>query len=163
VKVQVRPCWYVRPYLGWGGLEAVVRFARFARLDGDSGLPGNFFHVIHAGRNPFPGFYLRPAAGLVAPGRRRPYHEPMNAAAVIIGAIIGYGAWVVILGAPVALAIPCSRRWLLRPLRRRIDTRRRRLAGQRERAWAAAQARRDAREAVILAELEKIVLELRNL
>ena len=46
----------------------------------------------------------------------------------------------------VALLVPRSRRWLLRPLRRRR-------AARRERARAMTQARRDARTAVLEAEL----------
>lgn len=83
----------------------------------------------------------------------------MEIAAEVIGGIIGIGAWVVILGTPVALMIPRSRRWLLRPLKRRMDARRRLAAECREREFAAAQARRDAKTAILEAELDRISYE----
>jgi len=63
----------------------------------------------------------------------------------VIAWVIAGGAWLVILLAPVALValavVPRCRRWWLAPLRRR-----------RERARVMAQARRDARTAILEAD-----------
>lgn len=68
----------------------------------------------------------------------------------VIAWIIAIAAWVVILGSPFALVallvVPRCRRWWLRPLQRRH-------AGRRARTLAMEQARRDARTAVLEAEL----------
>lgn len=80
----------------------------------------------------------------------------MGTAENVIAWIIAGSAWVVILGTPIALMIPRCRRWLLRPLRRRMDARRHRAAEQRERELVMAQARRDARTAVLEHELARL-------
>ena len=69
----------------------------------------------------------------------------------VIAWIFAVSAWVVILGAPVALAavavVPGWRRRCLRPLRRRR-------AARRARAAAMSQARRDARTIILEGELD---------
>lgn len=71
----------------------------------------------------------------------------------IIAWIIAIAAWLVILLSPVALAglavVPSWRRWWLRPLQRRR-------AARRARTLAMQQARRDARTAVLEAELDAL-------
>ena len=72
----------------------------------------------------------------------------------VIAWIIAIGAWLVILLSPVALvalvAVPRCRRWWLRPVQGRR-------AWRRERLRVMAQARRDAREAILQAELATVL------
>lgn len=143
-------------------MEAVVRFARNVAPDRDSGLAGNFYPAPLAGQNPFCPDPL--ADGLTAvyharPGVPEQKRDTMATAENVIAWIIAGSAWVVILASPIALMIPRSRRWLLRPLRRRMDARRHRAAEQRERELAMAQARRDARTVALEAELDRISYE----
>ena len=81
----------------------------------------------------------------------------MNTTINVIAWVVVLAAWLVILGAPVALVallvVPRCRRWWLRPLRARRTART-------ERAQVMAQARRDARQAVLQAELDNVNREL---
>ena len=81
---------------------------------------------------------------------------PMGIAVEVFAWTVAGGAWAVILGLPVALVIPRSRRWLLRPVTRRLKARRARALEARDRAVQVAQARRDARTAVLEHELSQL-------
>lgn len=67
----------------------------------------------------------------------------------IIAYTIAIAAWLAILASPLFLIVPRLRRLWTAPVRRRLKARR-------ERAFQMAQARRDAREAVLEAELDQL-------
>lgn len=82
-------------------------------------------------------------------GRPPVYDQPMQTAASVIGWIIAGSAWLVILASPLFLVVPKLRRLWTAPIGRRMKARR-------ERAFQVAQARRDARTAVLEAELDRL-------